>query len=88
MTPKQVLIFSFPLFPARHSAFHEQSRSPSERASDLRLFLSAASRSKSGRWKIVHAIATFNRRDFSPAIDKFGIEVLSLGAAVELLGGA
>ena len=34
-----------------------------------------------------HAIVTFNRRDFSPAIEKFGIEVLSPGAAVERLGG-
>ena len=34
-----------------------------------------------------HAIVTFNRRDFSPAMEKFGIEVLSPGAAVERLGG-
>jgi predicted nucleic acid-binding protein len=34
-----------------------------------------------------HAIVTFNRRDFNPAIEKFGIEVLSAGAAVERLGG-
>jgi hypothetical protein len=29
----------------------------------------------------------FNRRDFSPAVEKFGIEVLSPGVAVERLGG-
>jgi hypothetical protein len=34
-----------------------------------------------------HAIVTFNRRDFRPAMEKFGIEVLSPGAAVERLGG-
>jgi len=28
----------------------------------------------------------FNRSDFSPAMEKFGIEVLSPGAAVERLG--
>jgi hypothetical protein len=32
------------------------------------------------------AIATFNCRDFSAAMDQFGIEVLSPGAAVERLG--
>jgi predicted nucleic acid-binding protein len=34
-----------------------------------------------------HAIVTFNRRDFRPAMAKFGIEVLSPGVAVERLGG-
>jgi predicted nucleic acid-binding protein len=34
-----------------------------------------------------HAIVTFNRRDFRPAMEKFGIEVLTPGAAVERLGG-
>lgn len=34
-----------------------------------------------------HAIVTFNRRDFSPAMEKFGIEVLSPRVAVERLGG-
>jgi len=34
-----------------------------------------------------HAIVTFNRRDFNPAIEKFGIEVLSPGAPVERLKG-
>lgn len=33
-----------------------------------------------------HAIVTFNRRDFSPAMEKFGIEILSPGAAIERLG--
>jgi predicted nucleic acid-binding protein len=33
-----------------------------------------------------HAIVTFNRRDFSLAMEQFGIEVLSPGAAVERLG--
>ena len=32
-----------------------------------------------------HAIVTFNRRDFRPAMAKFGIEVLSPGAAVDAL---
>jgi putative PIN family toxin of toxin-antitoxin system len=34
-----------------------------------------------------HAIVTFNRRDFSPAVGKFGIDVLSPRGAVERLGG-
>jgi putative PIN family toxin of toxin-antitoxin system len=33
------------------------------------------------------AIVTFNRRDFQPATERFGIEVLSPGAAIERLGG-
>jgi predicted nucleic acid-binding protein len=33
-----------------------------------------------------HAIVTFNRRDFSPAMEQFGIAVLS-PAMVERLGG-
>jgi predicted nucleic acid-binding protein len=32
------------------------------------------------------AIVTFNRRDFRPATEQFGIEVLSPGAAIKLLG--
>ena len=32
------------------------------------------------------AIVTFNRRDFRPAREQFGIEVLSPGAAIKLLG--
>jgi putative PIN family toxin of toxin-antitoxin system len=32
------------------------------------------------------AIVTFNRRDFIPAMEQFGIEVLSPGAAIERLG--
>jgi hypothetical protein len=31
------------------------------------------------------AIVTFNHRDFAPAAEKFGIEVLSPGAAVRIL---
>jgi len=34
-----------------------------------------------------HAIVTFNHRDFGPAIEKLGNEVLSSGAVVESLGG-
>ena len=34
-----------------------------------------------------HAIVTFNRRDFSPAMEQFGIAVLSPAMAVECLGG-
>jgi putative PIN family toxin of toxin-antitoxin system len=34
-----------------------------------------------------NAIVTFNRRDFRPATERFGIEVLSPGAAIERLGG-
>jgi putative PIN family toxin of toxin-antitoxin system len=33
------------------------------------------------------AIVTFNRRDFRPARERFGIEILLPGAAIELLGG-
>ena len=33
------------------------------------------------------AIVTFNRRHFRPATERFGIEILSPGAAVERLGG-
>jgi predicted nucleic acid-binding protein len=33
------------------------------------------------------AIVTFNRRDFRPATERFGIEVLLPGAAIERLGG-
>ena len=33
------------------------------------------------------AIVTFNRRDFRPATEWFGIEVLLPGAAIERLGG-
>ena len=33
------------------------------------------------------AIVTFNRRDFRPAEEQFGIEVLSPGAAIKRLGG-
>jgi hypothetical protein len=33
------------------------------------------------------AIVTFNRRDFRPATEQFGIEVLLPGAAIERLGG-
>jgi len=33
------------------------------------------------------AIMTFNRRDFRPATERFGIEILSPGAAIERLGG-
>ena len=33
------------------------------------------------------AIVTFNRRDFWPATERFGIEVLLPGAAIERLGG-
>lgn len=33
------------------------------------------------------AIVTFNRRDFRPARERFGIEVLLPGAAIERLGG-
>ena len=33
------------------------------------------------------AIVTFNRRDFRPAKERFGIEVLLPGAAIERLGG-
>jgi predicted nucleic acid-binding protein len=32
------------------------------------------------------AIVTFNRRDFRPAAERFGIEVLLPGAAIERLG--
>ena len=32
------------------------------------------------------AIVTFNRRDFRPATERFGIEVLSPGTAIERLG--
>jgi putative PIN family toxin of toxin-antitoxin system len=32
------------------------------------------------------AIVTFNRRDFRPATERFGIEVVSPGAAIERLG--
>ena len=34
-----------------------------------------------------NAIVTFNRRDFRLATERFGIEVLSPGAAIERLGG-
>jgi len=34
------------------------------------------------------AIVTFNRRDFGLAAERFGIEVLSPGAAIERLGEA
>jgi predicted nucleic acid-binding protein len=34
-----------------------------------------------------NAIVTFNRRDFLPATERFGIEVLSPGATIERLGG-
>ena len=34
-----------------------------------------------------NAIVTFNHRDFRPATERFGIEVLSPGAAIERLGG-
>ena len=34
-----------------------------------------------------NAIVTFNRRDFRPATERFGIEVLSPSAAIERLGG-
>jgi hypothetical protein len=33
------------------------------------------------------AIVTFNRRDFRPATERFGIEVLLPGAAIKRLGG-
>jgi predicted nucleic acid-binding protein len=33
------------------------------------------------------AVVTFNRRDFRPATERFGIEVLLPGAAIERLGG-
>ncbi len=33
------------------------------------------------------AIVTFNRRDFRAATERFGIEVLLPGAAIERLGG-
>ena len=33
------------------------------------------------------AIVTFNRRDFRPATERFWIEILSPGAAIERLGG-
>jgi predicted nucleic acid-binding protein len=33
------------------------------------------------------AIVTFNRRDFRPATERSGIEVLLPGAAIERLGG-
>ena len=33
------------------------------------------------------AIVTFNRRDFRPATERFGIEVLLPGAAIVRLGG-
>ena len=54
---------------------------PSLRDADDDMVLEVAVNGQAG------AIVTFNRRDFRPATERFGIEILSPGAAIERLGG-
>ena len=50
-------------------------------------FLCRRHGARSGSEWHADAIVTFNRRDLRPATERFGIEVLLPGAAIERLGG-